>query len=292
MAIKNHLGILGFLLFLGGCRSNQNALQTSIEYQAAVSETENIALIDSILQVGLDKEAVYTLLGKIKPMSSVTLYRMPLANTDSTKQCSPDIVDRKEKGHYLDKLTRIQKAVNEIHLPDLKFVFIPYRSNQDSSRLIQLSVIRISLLDSLLKAKESFFGQYGLVPGADPATVVSAIEHADLYERYRGYGYLFGYPDYAVDFFVETSYKNAGTKKLAPRKFFNIPTYKGEKGFFVYAYPKDQEPSSETDSVLYFRAMNVLDAYKEIRNNYMNADSTLRAYRLLLDAAEHKRPLK
>ena len=271
-----------FLLL--GCRSSQHTLPRTVAEQAAPDE-KNALLIDSILQTGLDREAVYTLLGRIKPMSSLKLYRMPLANTDSAKRSSPDIVDRAKKGRYLDRLSHVQKAVNEIRLPDLAFVFIPYRAHQDSNRTIQLSVVRVSLLDSLLKAKESFFGQYGLVPGADPATVVSTIENAGIYERYRGYGYLFGYPDYAVDFFVEASHTHRDIQKPTPRNFFNIPTHQSKEGYFVYAYPKDYEPSREVDSLLYRRSMEVLERYEKLRDRYLNADSTVRAYRLLLDAA-------
>lgn len=290
MIMKRGWSMFLVLLLLLGCRSSRHTLPRTVTEQAAPDESA--LLIDSILQTGLDREAVYTLLGRIKPMSSLKLYRMPLANTDSAKRSSPEIVDRAKKGRYLDRLSRVQKAINEIRLPDLAFVFIPYRAHQDSNRTIQLSVVRVSLLDSLLKAKESFFGQYGLVPGADPATVVSTIENAGIYERYRGYGYLFGYPDYAVDFFVEASHTHRDIQKPTPRNFFNIPTHQSKEGYFVYAYPKDYEPSREVDSLLYHRSMQVLERYEKIRDRYLNADSTVRAYRLLLDAVAAEEHLK
>ncbi len=290
MIMKRGWSMFLVLLLLLGCRSSRHTLPRTVTEQAAPDE--RALLIDSILQTGLDREAVYTLLGRIKPMSSLKLYRMPLANTDSAKRSSPEIVDRAKKGRYLDRLSHVQKAINAIRLPDLAFVFIPYRAHQDSNRTIQLSVVRVSLLDSLLKAKESFFGQYGLVPGADPATVVSTIENAGIYERYRGYGYLFGYPDYAVDFFVEASHTRRDIQKPTPRNFFNIPTHQSKEGYFVYAYPKDYEPSREVDSLLYHRSMQVLERYEKLRDRYLNADSTVRAYRLLLDAVAAEEHLK
>lgn len=290
MIMKRGWSMFLVLLLLLGCRSSRHTLPRTATEQAAPDESA--LLIDSILQTGLDREAVYTLLGRIKPMSSLKLYRMPLANTDSAKRSSPEIVDRAKKGRYLDRLSHVQKAINAIRLPDLAFVFIPYRAHQDSNRTIQLSVVRVSLLDSLLKAKESFFGQYGLVPGTDPATVVSTIENAGIYERYRGYGYLFGYPDYAVDFFVEASHTRRDIQKPTPRNFFNIPTHQSKEGYFVYAYPKDYEPSREVDSLLYHRSMQVLERYEKLRDRYLNADSTVRAYRLLLDAVAAEEHLK
>lgn len=270
-----------FLLFLAlSCKSKQQVIPVGIETAVRFQEQP---LIDSILQYALDYEALYTVLGNVKPMSSVTLYRFPLANTDSLKQTSADIVDRKKQGTHLDRLQVIQQAIKRLNFPDLKFVLAPYKSAQDSIRLLQLSVVRVSSLDSLLRAKENFFAQFGLVPGADPAIVVSTIEHADRYERYRGYGYLFGYPDYAVDFFVEAAFESSKTNKLLPRKFFQIPVYARETGSFTYAYPEDHTPTLATDSVIYYQSEKVLEEYKKIRDNYLNTDSTLRAYQLLQD---------
>ncbi|RNC66161.1 hypothetical protein [Proteiniphilum sp. X52] len=280
----SHLAFL-FLLFIAlSCKSKQ---QVTPVYQIGIGGSiigfQEQQLIDSILQYALDYEAIYTLLGNIKPMSSVKLYRFPLANTDSLKQTSANIVDREKQGTYLDRLYAVQQAVNRLDFPDLKFVLIPYKSVQDSIRMIQLSVVRMSSLDSLLQAKEEFFGQFGLVPGADPAVVVSTIENADRYERYRGYGYLFGYPDYAVDFFVEAALESSKTKKTLPRKFFQIPVYAREAGSFTYAYPESHTPTIDVDSTVYYRSGKVLEEYKKIRNNYLNTDSSLRAYQLLQD---------
>lgn len=280
----SYLAFLLILLLAISCKSKQ---QVAPVYQIGVGTSiigfQEQQLIDSILQSGLDYEAIYTLLGNIKPMSSVKLYRFPLANSDSTKQTSAHIVDGKKHRASLDRLYTVQQALNRLDFPDLKFVLIPYKSAQDSVRMLQLSVVRISTLDSLLRAKEEFFGQFGLVPGVDPATAVSTIENADRYERYRGYGYLFGYPDYAVDFFVESASESFKTKKLLPRKFFQIPVYGREAGSFTYAYPENHTPTLAVDSAIYYRSEKVLEEYKKIRNNYLNADSTVRGYQLLQD---------
>ena len=147
-------------------------------------------------------------------------------------------------------------------------------------RTLQISVVRVSLLDSLLQKEASFFGQFGLVPGADPSVVVSTIEGCDQYERLRAYGYLFGYPEYAIDFFVDAFTVNEQTDKFVERNFFQIPAYSRDKGAFVYAYPKDHTPD-KTDSTLYFRAQAVLNQYKKLRGNYLNQDSTLQSGKLL-----------
>ncbi len=255
---------------------------------ASLSETQQ-KKIDSILGRALDHEALYTIAGKIKPMSSVASFRFPIANTDSTRYSVADVLHIEEKGKYLDKIAELQLLTNSLQYPDLKFILLPFKSAYKGIRYLDLNVIRISLLDSLLNAKASFFGQFGLVPGTDPAIVLAAIENANRYERLRGYGYLFGYPDYAIDFFVEASVEQDATKKLPERNFFQIPSYSRKDGTFVYAYPKDHTPD-QVDSTLYYRAKEVLEVYSGIRNNYLNPDSTLQAGKLLMDL--HKQPKK
>lgn len=264
--------------FLWGCGSSR---QTSALQLNDPQEGYYNFLIDSILEFGLDHEALYTLTTDIKPMSSLVSFSFPIANTDTVSSLKSDIVDRNELGYELDRLYEIQQAVNKISLPDLKFVMVPYNASYKKDRIMQINVIRISKLDSLLRAREDFFGQFGLVPGADPAVVVSTIEFNDRYERLRGYGYLFGYPDHAIDFFAEASYKHDTNGEFVERNFFQIPTHTRDGGYFVYAYPKSYEPSVEVDSVIYYRAVNALDEYRKVRNNWLNPDSTLRSYDLL-----------
>ena len=275
------ISILSLLIILS-CKSNKSLTEANPSYTEAKE-----LLVDSILQYGLDHEALYTLLDDLKPMSSLVSYRFPLANTDTLTKTNANIVDRETQGIYLDRLYSVQQALNKMNFTDLRFVLIPYKASQGNKRLMQLSVVRISALDNLLKVKESFFGQFGLVPGADPAIVVSTIENADKYERNRGYGYLFGYPDYAVDFFIEAAVNTKKNNELAPREFFQIPVYAGDKGHFVYVYPKEHKLNLANDSILYYKAEKTLMNYKKIRNNYLNADSTVRAHQLLTDYYKH-----
>lgn len=268
-------------LFICACSVKKNTNQTL--YQTpALSDAEQ-RLVDSVLQYGLENEALFTLLGNVKPMSSLVMYTFPIANDDSTKRLDGNILNRAEHGKYLDRIEFIQRAFNKVNLPDLKFILVPYVSNMDNKRNIQLSVVRISSLDSLLKAKENFYGQLGLVPGADPVVVATAIEGSGNYERWRGYGYLFGYPDYAVDFYNKASYTREKTGEFVNRKFFRIPTYSRVEGNFVYAYPDNHTLTADVDSAIYNKSMSILNKYREIRKNYLNPDSTVRAYKLLQD---------
>jgi hypothetical protein len=273
--LKLNIAVL-LLVLLQGCKVNTRPAKDRYSTEVTI-----LRLRDSILQEGLDGEALYTLLGTIKPMSSVASFSFPLGNSDSSRRLDGDLVNR-DSLRYLAKVKDIQRAIALIQLPDLKFVLVPYRLGYGKARILQLSVVRTSMLDSLLDAKRNFFGQYGFAPGTDPAVVVTVNEYEKKYERLRGYGYLFGYPDYAVDFFVNAFYQSDSTGKHVKRKFFQIPSYARAEGDFVYAYPEDHIPG-QLDSNLYTRSLQVLEQYKKVRPKYQRADSSLRAYQLLQD---------
>ncbi len=110
--------------------------------------------------------------------------------------------------------------------------------------------------------------------------MVSTVENQEQILRLRAYGHLFGYPDYAVDFFVEAYHQHQQTKSFVERDFFQIPVFTSKTGRFVYAMPKVHTPT-ETDSSLYRRALKVLDSYKEVRTDYFNADSTFQSLKLI-----------
>lgn len=278
--IRNSL--IAFLAILSlVCCSVKN--KQSISHTETTMTLQEERLVDSILQFGLDNEALFTLMGDIKPLSSLTVYYYPVANTDSTKLIGGNFLSRDKDGKYLDKMYRIQQAVNKIKIPDLEFVVVPYVNPSKDKRVIQVSVIRKSSLDKKLKEKENFYGQLGLVPGINPGIALAIIEASSDFERWRGYGYLFGYPDHAVDFYNKSSDVNKKTGKQLARNFFRIPTYNADHSNFVYAYAKDHALNPKEDSVLYYKAADVLKTYKGLRDKYTNPDGSVQSYKLLKD---------
>lgn len=277
MNLKSSIAAMLFIAMLWSCSVTQKGTKA-----VNLDMIKSDLLIDSILQEGLDGEALYTILASIKPMSSVAGFYFPIGNPDSNTRLDPEILTHDSTRVYLAKLQRIQQALNTLNIPDLEFVLTPYRGGYSKNKAIQVNVIRISSLDSLLGARQSFFGQFGLMPGADPAVVLTVNEFEKRYERLRGYGYLFGYPDYAVDFFVQASFVSDSTGTHVERNFFQIPTFSRDEGNFVYAYSKDHQPSG-IDTALYERATEVLAKYKAVRSNYLRADSTLMSLQLIKD---------
>ncbi|MCK0159994.1 hypothetical protein [Allomuricauda sp. F6463D] len=242
------------------------------------------ALADSILKVGLDHEALYTLVSGIKPMSSLIGFTLPF-EIDSAQLIKGHAIDLEKKAKHVEKIKRYTSVLKGLDLQDLDFVLVPFSAQSDSIKSFQINVIRKSRLEQVIDDHLDFFAYMGIVPGTDPGIVLSTVENQEQIIRLRAYGYLFGYPDYAVDFFVEAYHQSQQTKTFVERDFFQIPVFTRKTGHFVYAMPKTHTPT-ETDSVLFRRAMKVLDRYKDIRPQYFNADSTFQSLKLIRKLGE------
>jgi len=245
---------------------------------------EQRALADSILASGLDNEALFTLAADperglpLKPMSSLTQRQVALARHPDTPSGAREATDPAHP--ELDSLRGLQEVVRSLECGPVRAVLLPFRATQDSTRSVQVVFIHQGRLDDVLSRDAAFWGQWGLVPGADPATVVTVVEYEDSGARFRGYGYLFGYPEHAVTFFTEAAAEMARTGDFVERDFFQIPVHSRESGRFVYAVPKGHEPLAE-DLAIRAEAARVLEAYRARRSAFVNPDRTLRAVHLL-----------
>lgn len=237
-------------------------------------------LADSLLTVALDNEALYTLLGDLKPMSSVATLYLPLARPDSVPATRHRAFDAGQRQAALAKLARYQRAVNALRFGDVRFVLLPFRQADKGRRVVQINVCRDSGIRNLVAQNQEFFGQWGFAPDVAPEVLLTAIEYEERPLRYRAYGYLFGYPRHAVDFFVAAGEQPKPDGPVVPRRFFQIPVFSGKEGRFVYALPKEPPPVP-ADSALYRRALPVLERYRQLRPRYQRPDGTLRARELL-----------
>ncbi len=227
---------------------------------------------DSILTIALDQEALYTFISRLKPMSSIGYSFRYSLGKDSTQHGGDTHIINAEADsiqHMLADIASWHRIAKALSYGDFRFVFIPYKQVYKGKRHMQLLVCRQSLIDSLLQKHQHFFGQWGFTPGIDPHTLITAIEFEEKHDRYRAYGYLFGYPEYAVDFFVNADREYEQTKEFVKRDFFHIPTYARPDGHFTYAIPKGYQPT-EIDSTIYRRGVTTLEAYKQKRNDFIS----------------------
>ncbi len=262
-----------------GCKTlDAPTRQAARCYDTSTLTPEENRLADSLLAVGLDNEALYTLFAPLKPISTVAQFSLNIPSPDSTGKrdvISPNAPD-------LARMRQFQRIANALQSERVMLLLIPFRRTEKGKRFFQLVAVDKPLLARYIARDQAFWGQWGFTAESNLATVLTVTEFEEKLERYRGYGYLFGYPEHAVTFFVEAARSQDSTGVFVKRDFFQIPVYSGKEGHFVYAVPKGYAPT-ESDSVIYRTAVDALERYKLIRTNYLNADGRLRAIDLLRD---------
>lgn len=255
----NRLFTLSVALVLLACSSPKNLSTSNNQF--------NQSIADSLLAYALDHEALYTLVDTLKPMSSVKFLTYAIAK-DSSMQDGDAYVTHKDS--LLQLIDQYQSVCKALSNDTWQFVLLPFKRTEKNMRNLEIYVIRKAVFANKINQYQSFFGQWGFTPNTDPSIVLSVIEYETRWDRNRAYGYLFGYPAYAVDFFVEANKMQQAdiNKKIVPRNFFAIPVFAGNQGYFTYAMPKSYQPT-ELDSAIYKKAQHTLNQYRQIRSSYL-----------------------
>jgi hypothetical protein len=286
-----HIIYFAFVLITFGCKVSPVATTQLSEQRIEVfpgyeqlSATDRDRA-DSLIAFALDHEALYSLMADIKPISSIGFSLSFPLGKDSTQldgQHNVVSVEADSVQAFVNDLKSWYRVVDALSFGDYQFMLLPFRQVWDGKRNMQVLLCRADLIDDLLEEQAPFFAQWGFVPGTDPAVLLTAIEFEEKHDRFRSYGYLFGYPRHAVDFFVEASLEQEETGEFVSRDFFQIPVYAKESGYFTYAVPKDYETGSK-DSLIYNNALKVLEEYRELRPQYLDEQGRLDAVRLYRD---------
>ena len=143
---------------------------------------------EALLLRALDSEALYTLVGGLKPVSSGFATFFP----DSDGRLDLAAIARTEA------LLSAWHCGGEIVAGVYKFE----RADERGQFYADAIVGHAGATRSVRATHAAFFSPYQLAHNATPLDVVRAVEHDTPLRRWRGYGYLYGYPAYAVDFFV------------------------------------------------------------------------------------------
>ncbi len=207
---------------------------------------------ETLLLKMLDGEALYTLVGGLKPMSSGWI-------SHRIKVDDPDM-----GAAELDRI-----ALSALRSGDEVFCTVqPFTRVYEGTRYLDGFLYHRDSVRAKVTEKAKFFGFFGLSPSSHPVEITMAFEVDDTSKRNRGYGYLFGYPDHAVDFFVEADDEGRKTKQLVPRDFLHIPTFESPTNRFVYAVRKGHT-ANETDIALKKKAEPILSYYRKLRDKYV-----------------------
>lgn len=244
------------LVFLSAACSTVR-YETGRSYKKLSADEKTLA--DTLLAYGLDHEALYTLMDTLKPVSSLKMYRFPLLSASVS-----------QKDSSLITLQQLQKIARNMSNREVEFVVNPYERVDSIYKNIQLYAVRKSRLRSVIRQHKDFYAGLGITEDSPAETVLSVTEYESAYDRWRSYGYLFGYPDYAVDFFVEAGKSEDSTQQFVKRDFFAIPVYARETGYFTYAMPKGHTPGA-VDSLIYHKAGLTLSAYKARKQKYLKS---------------------
>jgi len=217
------------------------------------------ALAQEILWEALDEVGLYTILDTLKAVSDVrSFYRKAvddIGNNNSENQQDST-----------NNLLQIQRVIDALNCGHIHFTLTPFSSIHNDERYFQIRVVNSTVLNRVIDKYPDFWQNWGFVSGSNSATILTVIEYESRFNRFRGYGYLYGYPPHAVDFFVEAARIQKETDQFVTRDFVQIPTFIRETGAFVYAVPKDHT-LNESDIILRDKALITLSHYREFRQN-------------------------
>ncbi len=281
---------LAILILSISCASTKQVYQDNKNlWNISSLSKEEMKMANDILTYGLEHEALYTLLDTLKPISSLGFaLSYEIAKDSTMKDGDKAIVDLSSDSTQLafQELIRWNNVTKALSNDEFTFLLIPYKQPWKGKRNLQLLVVRNSVFSKKISQKAAFFGQWGFTANADPNTVLTTIEYESRNDRYRAYGYLFGYPEHAVDFFVTASISQEETGEFVKRNFFSMPVEAGNSGYFTYAIPQDYTPT-RIDSVIYNKAKDRLSNFIELKPKYQKSNGGLDAIRLVQESNQN-----
>ena len=184
-------------------------------------------------------------------MSGVVEFRVPIETLD------------------LSELERTRQALRAFRCGDFFFADVRHFRQSHGERLYaEGAVWNLPALQRLLGERAAFFASFGLTPSAHPLEVVLAVEYDETVARYQGYGYLYGYPEYAVRYFADAEITRERTEERVKRDFFSVPTYSRPEGAYAWAVPEGHV-RNEDDERLLAKAKAVLEEYRLRRERYV-----------------------
>lgn len=248
---------------------------------------------EALLLDALDSEHLFTLATGLKPMSAgfygteVTTSAPAMASAQAQAIIAAHIdVDFES----LDDAARVQvetartvqareTALQEIE--DVRAILatwrcgdqiqadlLHYATARGGERALHAVVFALPSVRRLMVDKAPFFSRWAFTPSTNPIEIATAVEYARDVTRFAGYGYLFGYPDDAVQFFASAATSQDVTGHFVVRDFRAIPTFQRNDGQFTYAVPKGAA-ESDADRDLKARAAPILAAYRARRADYI-----------------------
>ncbi|MGL5094122.1 MAG: hypothetical protein ACRDD1_00940, partial [Planctomycetia bacterium] len=229
------------LLFVVGVEAGAGGVPRAECFPLETLPAELRPRAEKILLSLLDGEALYTVVGGLKPVSE------SFAST-AFSVAEPNV----EELATLRRILQTFRCGDEYYADMNVFAQAFGGKRRGAAYIVHRPTLRRAV-----ETHPKTFPGYGVTPNSHPAEVMATVEHAPPPDRWRLYGYVFGYPDVAVDFFVSAGLDKTDDGKIAPRRFLNIPVYSRPDGRFVYAVAPDHVETAD-DRSLRARAAGVL----------------------------------
>lgn len=206
----------------------------------------------------LDSEALYTVAGGLKPVSSGFVRLTARADAGA-----------------LPEVDRQRRLLAHFRCGDAVFATVHhFRALHEAPdgggrvRYFDGIVMAPAAVRRTVARYEAEFAALGVSPHSHPMEVLLAVESADEAARWRGYGRLFGYPAEAVEFFVHAGVRQRETGQLEPRRFVLLPTFARPDRGLVYAVAADA-PETGADAALRQAVEATLADYRQRRARYV-----------------------
>jgi hypothetical protein len=242
------------VFFAGGCAP---CAATTPDRDAPLSSVAAREQFRELLLTALDREALYTLVGGLKPVST-GFWRgeIDLAVADTSE------------------LVRVRRALaplrNRTYYADVQ----AFATARDGRRHIEAYIVHRAALAEMLRREAAFWSPLGVTPCTHPAEAVAVVDRLPRADRWRAYGLLFGYPNYAIDFFVRAGERarveGGETGPGKDREFYHVPTASAVEGRFTWAVPIGHVERDE-DRAIRDRAATILAAFCDKRSRITSA---------------------
>ncbi len=248
---------------------------------------------EELLLKALDESALYTIVGGLKPMSSgfrsmqmqVSIPRVSVSEAEKIVaefgSKKPEDLSSEEKARFGQAKNAVERSNVLAAIADTRSILAQWKCGDDlyadvqhftraydGKRFLDAFVVSQPRLREMLKEKADYFSRWGITPNSHPLEVIYSIDADETGAREGAYGYLFGYPDHAVKFFVQSGDEEKFTGNFVARDFISIPTFSRETNGFVYAVPKGYA-ATDIDKDLRAKAEPILAAYKKRRAEYI-----------------------
>mgnify|MGYP001025898860 CR=1 FL=1 len=238
-------------------QGNHSAPESSCFSVEALPDADREAAADLFLRI-LDSEGLYTVVGGTKPASS-GFVRFSV----EVEQASAAEVDRCRR---LLESFRCAGAVFATVHHFAKTYENPKTGRRE--RPYEGIVFAVEPLRQLVRNHAPFFSRLGVTEHSHPVEILMAVEYATDGDRWRGYGWMYGFPSAAVDFFVDAGLRQQQTGEFVRRRFVSLPTFARQERGVVYAVAEDA-PETEADRTFRRLTEATLAEYRRRRAQYV-----------------------